>query len=76
MMQMMMIRNIFIFYCVGILARDFTHKHDEMVYTMSKWIKTGQMKYKETIVHGFDNLPSALHGLFEGKNIGKCVVKV
>lgn len=30
------------------------------------WIQEGKLKYKETIVKGFDKLPAALLGLFEG----------
>ena len=60
----------------GILARDYTHRMSEMVAEMSKWIKNGEIKYQETVVEGFDNLPSALNMLFYGKNNGKLLVKV
>ena len=39
-------------------------------------VKEGKLKYKETIVKGFDKLPAALLGLFEGENIGKMIVEV
>lgn len=41
-----------------------------------QWIKEGKLKYKETITNGFENTPSAFIGLFQGKNIGKAVVKI
>jgi len=34
------------------------------------------LKYKENLVEGFENLPSAFIGLFTGENIGKQMVKV
>lgn len=41
-----------------------------------KWIKEGKIKYRETITHGFENLPNALIDVMNGGNIGKALVKV
>lgn len=60
----------------GILSRDYTHRMDEMIAEMGPWVRDGKLKYKETILKGFENLPSALSGLFEGKNTGKMIVKI
>ena len=35
-----------------------------------------KLKYTETIVEGFDQIPQAFIDLFEGKNKGKMVVKI
>jgi NADPH-dependent curcumin reductase CurA len=59
---------------VGILARDYTSRMDEMLEQMSEWIQEGKIKYRETFVEGFANLPAALNSLFHGKNTGKLVV--
>ena len=42
---------------------------------LATWVQEGKLKYKETIVKGFDKLPAALLGLFEGDNIGKMIVE-
>ncbi|KAG0710432.1 Prostaglandin reductase 1 [Chionoecetes opilio] len=34
----------------------------------------GKLKYKESVVHGFDKMPSAFIGLVHGDNTGKAVV--
>jgi len=60
----------------GLLSRDYKHRMDEMIPVMSQWIKEGKLKIDETVVEGFENLPSALNSLFHGKNLGKLVVKV
>ena len=35
----------------------------------------GNLKFSETIVHGFAQLPAALPGLFKGENTGKMIVE-
>ena len=34
------------------------------------------MKVSEHTINGFENMPKAFMGLFEGDNIGKVVVKI
>jgi len=60
----------------GILSRDYKDRMDEMVQVMSGWLKEGKLKIDETVVEGFEKLPSSLNSLFYGKNLGKLVVKV
>lgn len=60
----------------GILSRDYNDRMDEMLAEMGPWLKEGKLKYKETIVAGFDMLPKALAGMFEGVNTGKMIVKI
>jgi NADPH-dependent curcumin reductase CurA len=60
----------------GILARDYSHRMDEMRAVVSPWLKSGEIFLPETIMHGFEQLPAALAALFEGKNTGKMIVTV
>jgi NADPH-dependent curcumin reductase CurA len=60
----------------GILARDYTHRMDEMRSVVAPWLKSGEIILPETIIRGFKNLPAALAALFEGKNTGKMIVTV
>jgi NADPH-dependent curcumin reductase CurA len=60
----------------GILARDYNHRMDEMLAIVAPWVKSGAIVFEETILDGFDQLPDALNSLFEGKHIGKVLVKV
>jgi len=39
-------------------------------------VQEGKLTYTETIVEGFDQIPQAFIGLFEGKNNGKMIVKI
>lgn len=60
----------------GILARDFAHRMDEMRATVEPWVKARDIVFEETFVDGFDQLPNALNMLFDGKNMGKLLVRV
>lgn len=60
----------------GILARDFTHRMDEMTAIVGPWVKNREIVFEETIIDGFENLPDALNSLFEGRYRGKVMVKV
>jgi NADPH-dependent curcumin reductase CurA len=59
----------------GILARDYVHRMDEMRAIVGPWVKAGEVKFDETVIEGFERLPQALGMLFEGKNVGKLLVK-
>lgn len=59
----------------GVLARDYTHRMDEMVKIMGPWVRDGVVKYSETIMDGFECLPDALRALFAGANTGKLIVR-
>ncbi|HET7658727.1 MAG TPA: NADP-dependent oxidoreductase, partial [Bacillales bacterium] len=50
--------------------------HGEASAKLAKWIADGKIKYRETVVEGFENTPKAFLGLFHGENIGKQLVKV
>ncbi len=60
----------------GFLVREHAAKFPEAVQQLSKWYSQGKIQFKETVVEGFENIPKAFIGLFEGSNIGKMVVKV
>ncbi|MDH5399141.1 MAG: NADP-dependent oxidoreductase [Cyclobacteriaceae bacterium] len=59
----------------GFIIRNFPDRFPEGIKQLSAWLKEGKMKFTETIVEGFDQIPQALLGLFTGENTGKMVVK-
>ncbi|MGN6601425.1 MAG: NADP-dependent oxidoreductase [Ginsengibacter sp.] len=60
----------------GFIVGNFKDRFREGIEQLSQWVKDGKLKYKETIIEGFDKLPEAFLGLFSGENKGKMVVKV
>ena len=60
----------------GFLVFQFAQKYHIAIQRIAKWIKEGKIKYKEDIVEGLENSPSAFIGLMNGKNFGKLLIKV
>ncbi|MFV8838764.1 NADP-dependent oxidoreductase [Salinimicrobium soli] len=60
----------------GFLIRDHAKDFGTALKQLGAWLQEGKLKYDETVVEGFEKLPEAFIGLFEGKNTGKMVVKV
>jgi len=60
----------------GFLVFEFADRHDEGLRQMATWMKEGKLKYRETIVEGIENAPTAFIGMLKGGNIGKQLVKV
>ncbi|KAI8595372.1 NADP-dependent leukotriene B4 12-hydroxydehydrogenase, partial [Dissophora ornata] len=60
----------------GFIVFDYAQQYGKATEDMSKWIKEGKLKSRETVVHGIENAPSALIKLFKGDNTGKMLVKV
>lgn len=60
----------------GFLVFNFAQDHDEARSRLTAWVKSGQLKYKEDIVDGFENAPKAFIGLMNGANFGKLLVKL
>ena len=60
----------------GLLVSDYASRWGAAMVEMAGWIREGKLKYREDIVEGFENMPKAFIGLFEGENTGKRIVKV
>jgi NADPH-dependent curcumin reductase CurA len=60
----------------GLVVYDYRKGFGEAQAAIAGWINSGALSYREEIVEGFDNLPSAFIGLFRGENFGRRLVKV
>lgn len=60
----------------GFIVFDFKEKFPHAIKELSQLLRDGELKYSESIVEGFDQIPQAFIDLFHGKNKGKMVVKV
>jgi NADPH-dependent curcumin reductase CurA len=50
--------------------------HDDFLRDMTGWVQSGQVKYQEEIIDGFDNVVDAFNDMLSGTNFGKTVVKI
>jgi NADPH-dependent curcumin reductase CurA len=60
----------------GFLVFDFAARYASALEQLAQWVRSGQIKYHEDIIEGFENMPRALIGLFRGENLGKRLVKI
>ncbi|MBA3842777.1 MAG: NADP-dependent oxidoreductase [Actinobacteria bacterium] len=60
----------------GFIVSDHGDRFRDFVTEVGPWVRDGQISYRETIVDGLENTPSAFAGLFRGDNTGKMLVRV
>jgi NADPH-dependent curcumin reductase CurA len=60
----------------GFIVGDYAARFPEGAKDLGKWVQEGKLKYEESIIEGFDQIPEAFLGLFKGSNVGKQLVKV
>jgi NADPH-dependent curcumin reductase CurA len=60
----------------GFLIFQLTERDEEGISQMARWLREGQLKYREEIVEGFESTPRTFVGLLNAENTGKILVKV
>jgi NADPH-dependent curcumin reductase CurA len=60
----------------GFIVGDFAAQFPAATKQLTDWLMEGKLTYHETIYEGFDHIPKAFLGLFEGSNEGKMIVKI
>jgi NADPH-dependent curcumin reductase CurA len=60
----------------GFIVSNYASRFPEGVRQLSHWLGKDKLSYQETIIKGFEKLPEAFIGLFEGKNTGKLLVEI
>jgi NADPH-dependent curcumin reductase CurA len=60
----------------GFVFYEFESKRAQFLDDMKGWIRQGRVQYRTTILHGIEQAPAALIGLFTGANTGKMVVQL
>ncbi|WP_435361541.1 NADP-dependent oxidoreductase [Haloarchaeobius sp. DFWS5] len=60
----------------GLLVSDYASRFGVASEQLAKWVASGAIAHRESVVDGLENAPDAFLGLFSGENIGKQVVRV
>ncbi len=60
----------------GFIYTDYLPRLGEFYADMGKWMASGKVKSRDTVLEGLESMPEAFLGLFEGANTGKMLVKL
>jgi hypothetical protein len=60
----------------GFITLDHWDRFPECMAQLHEWAEQGKLRWREEVVVGLANCPTALNMLFTGENTGKVVVKV
>ncbi len=60
----------------GFLLSGYEREYAEAQQRMADWISSGEIKYREDIQQGFENIPKTLLRLFSGANLGKQLLRL
>lgn len=58
----------------GILVNDHNGLQQQFVQDVAGWLRSGELRYDETVVEGVENATSAFLGMLRGENTGKMIV--
>jgi NADPH-dependent curcumin reductase len=60
----------------GFIVSDDMSRWPAALKELSEGVRSGKIKYRETVTQGLENAPRAFIGLLKGENFGKQIVKV
>ena len=60
----------------GFIVSDHLDRMPAFLADCTTWVREGKLKFREDIVDGLENAPTAFIGLLQGKNFGKMLVRV
>jgi NADPH-dependent curcumin reductase CurA len=60
----------------GFLYSDYADRFAEGRQALARWVQEGLLRYREDVLVGIDQAPSAIAGLYRGENLGKRLIKI
>ncbi len=60
----------------GFIQRHFLELRPDFLREAAQWIEDGRLRYREDIVDGLEQAPSAFIDLLQGRNFGKLIIRV
>jgi NADPH-dependent curcumin reductase CurA len=60
----------------GLIVSDWLDRQSEFEKEVSGHFQAGRLKSLETVMDGIDQAVAAFIGLFDGKNVGKMIVRL
>jgi NADPH-dependent curcumin reductase CurA len=60
----------------GFIVIDYLPRFGEGAAQLAQWVAAGKLVHAEDVQHGLENAPQTFLRLFEGKNLGKQLLKI
>ncbi len=60
----------------GFVVIDYMDRFEEGIGQLAQWVMAGDLKFREEVVEGLDNILPTFLRLFDGSNQGKLIVQV
>jgi len=60
----------------GFIVMDYLDRAEQAYSDLGEWVGTGEIAWREDIQEGFENIPTTLLRLFDGRNQGKQLLKL
>lgn len=60
----------------GFLMPEYERDYPEADARLAEWVRAGRIKARADVLDGFENAPAALMRLFDGRNVGKQLLKL
>jgi len=60
----------------GFVVYDWWHRKDEAQHQLAAWYASGQLKFREDVMSGFESVPHAFIRMMRGENLGKQLVEL
>jgi NADPH-dependent curcumin reductase CurA len=60
----------------GFIVTDHADRMGAFITDCGAWFREGRLKYREDIVDGLEQAPTAFLKLFDGRNFGKLLVRM
>jgi len=60
----------------GFIVLDYLDRAGEAIDALAGWVMAGEIAWREDIQEGFENIPATLQRLFDGRNVGKQLLRL
>lgn len=60
----------------GFTVLDYLDRFEEGIGQLAQWVMSGELKYREEVVDGLDNILPTFLRLFDGSNQGKLIIRL
>lgn len=60
----------------GFLVWDYEHRYEEAIAVLAPLVRKGRLRYREEILDGIEAAPGSIADLYQGKNMGKRLIRL